>query len=252
MKCLVCVLSVFAILGANALDVRKLSPKYRAKIEQLGGFVESPQPGGKNITLLNAQKVVSGETVDAAVNELRRIMNLPLVRQDASPFSEPPWDRAKNLIGNSVGAVIFLVDVTGYPSLVVAPEQCWALINVSALKVDGAAWDVVADRVEKEINRAFAMLLGASNSLMQPCVMRSVHSLKDLDAVNQSNFCPEPLEKIRLGARSLDIRPFRRGTYRSACLAGWAPPPTNDIQRAIWNKTHELPTNPLPLVKPTK
>ena len=27
-------------------------------------------------------------------------------------------------------------------------------------------------------------------------------------------------------------------TYRQACIEGWAPAPTNDVQKAIWEKVH--------------
>ena len=33
--------------------------------------------------------------------------------------------------------------------------------------------------------------------------------------------------------------------YRTACREGWAPAPTNDIQKAIWNEVRQLPTKPI-------
>jgi len=37
----------------------------------------------------------------------------------------------------------------------------------------------------------------------------------------------------------------QRATYRHACEQGWAPAPTNDYQKAIWNEVHEMPTEPI-------
>ena len=34
-------------------------------------------------------------------------------------------------------------------------------------------------------------------------------------------------------------------TYKRACREGWAPTPTNDVQRAIWEKVHAIPDKPL-------
>ena len=34
-------------------------------------------------------------------------------------------------------------------------------------------------------------------------------------------------------------------TYKKACEEGWAPNPTNEFQKAIWDKVHELPTEPI-------
>ena len=41
------------------------------------------------------------------------------------------------------------------------------------------------------------------------------------------------------------MKPYRLTTYRKACEEGWANPPTNDVQKAIWDKVHALPTEPL-------
>ena len=33
--------------------------------------------------------------------------------------------------------------------------------------------------------------------------------------------------------------------YKTACREGWAPAPTNDVQKAIWDKVHAMPTEPI-------
>ena len=44
----------------------------------------------------------------------------------------------------------------------------------------------------------------------------------------------EPLPKVSGAARALGIIPCRRLIYEDACREGWAPAPTNDYQKAIW------------------
>ena len=39
-------------------------------------------------------------------------------------------------------------------------------------------------------------------------------------------------------ARAHGIGLVRLATYRTACIEGWAPPPTNDVQRTIWERVH--------------
>ena len=34
-------------------------------------------------------------------------------------------------------------------------------------------------------------------------------------------------------------------TYKEACEEGWAPAPTNEIQKAIWDKVRATPKNPM-------
>ena len=50
--------------------------------------------------------------------------------------------------------------------------------------------------------------------------------------------------------------PYIESTYRKACREGWAPAPTNDVQKAIWediNATKERgPANALPIPSPKK
>ncbi len=47
-------------------------------------------------------------------------------------------------------------------------------------------------------------------------------------------------------------KPQSRTTYRKACEEGWAPAPTNDVQKAIWDKVHEMPTEPIKIKPETK
>ena len=42
-----------------------------------------------------------------------------------------------------------------------------------------------------------------------------------------------------LGA--LGVVPAETATYRQACREGWAPAPTNDVQRAIWDRYRAAP-----------
>ena len=41
------------------------------------------------------------------------------------------------------------------------------------------------------------------------------------------------------------VTPARKGIYEAACQQGWAPAPTNDIQKAIWDKVHAVPATPM-------
>ena len=34
-------------------------------------------------------------------------------------------------------------------------------------------------------------------------------------------------------------------THKKACQEGWAPAPTNDVQKAIWEKVHAIPDKPM-------
>ena len=41
------------------------------------------------------------------------------------------------------------------------------------------------------------------------------------------------------------LMPWKQTTYKKACQEGWAPAPTNEYQKAIWDKIHSVPANPM-------
>ena len=45
--------------------------------------------------------------------------------------------------------------------------------------------------------------------------------------------------------KPLGVLPAQRATYMKACQEGWAPPPTNDVQKAVWEKVHAIPDKPI-------
>ena len=47
---------------------------------------------------------------------------------------------------------------------------------------------------------------------------------------------PEPFNKIMTHAQKLGMQPQRMTTYRKAVEEGWAPAPTNDLQRTVWEE----------------
>ena len=46
----------------------------------------------------------------------------------------------------------------------------------------------------------------------------------------------EPFMSMRDCFPKMGISPYRRVTYKMAVKEGWAPAPTNDYQKAIWDK----------------
>ena len=43
----------------------------------------------------------------------------------------------------------------------------------------------------------------------------------------------------------IGFSPAAVATYLTACSEGWAPAPTNDVQKAIWEKVHAIPKQPI-------
>ena len=215
---------------------KRLTPEQQ--MEKFGGFVRKDY-NGRICSFMNAQSRVSDETFDWVAKQITQVLSIPLFVgktkiQDNDSFSpiRSAWTEVRN-----TGAVVSVVDLPSWPSLLVAPEDGWVQVNVAALAKDNPSAEVLDRRMKKELWRAFVLLFGGGNSsMLAQDLMRPVNSLADLDAKPNLAPGPEPFNAVREGAKARGITPVYRTTYRQACIEGWAPAPTNDFQKAILEK----------------
>ncbi len=224
----------------NGIPPRAMSPAMRSNLlARTGGIIQSPAKGPA-ILFLNTQKKVPSAVIREPVAQLEKILRLPFVLRD-QPAEEPVAEAVKALGDPQVAAVIVIGDSASSPSLLLAPENRWALVNVAALGGSGVSAEQLADRVQKETVRAFGMLMGAAYTTQEGCVLKPVLKPEDLDALKAKYLGMETLSKISSQAQRLGVQPSRTTTYRKAVESGWAPAPTNDVQRAIWQKLGKTP-----------
>jgi predicted Zn-dependent protease len=218
-----------------ALTPRTISPAVRSNmLAKIGGMISAPAKGPA-LLYLNTQTRVPAEAVSEPAVHIGKVTRLPYAVR-AQPAAEPVAEAVKAAADANVAAVVVIADTTSYPALLLAPESRWALVNVAALGGAGVSPEALADRTQKEIARAVGMLMGAAYSTQEACVLRPVRTPADLDALKAKTLSVEPLNKIMMCAQHLGMQPTRRTTYRKAVEEGWAPAPTNDVQRAIWQE----------------
>jgi len=242
MKKCVNVFLVSAALAAAAVTAQENpAPKPDAEkaranlLARTGGFIEK-EGEGPALLFLNMQKRVPEAELADVPSQLSRILRAVVALEGVAAPKDSMAAVQKRLEGKGVAAVVGVCDTPGLPSLLVAPEARWALVNVAALAADKPAAETLAARVRKEQWRAFAHLMGAADSAFEHCLMKPVHSLADLDALTAPSVCPEPFGRIMANAGKLGARPVRMVPYRKACEEGWAPAPTNDVQKAVWDE----------------
>ena len=197
----------------------------RARVYCDGGLVFDPSSGSA-IRIVNIADCVPGAILPPVCEAIRQTGQFPVrieVAKSRDDVKNDPKDTPVN---------IFLSD-GGATGLLVAPEEHWAAVNVSALKVDAPSDEVFRDRLEKEIWRALAYAMGGANSQIQPCVMRDIEKPSDLDRYKVKVVSPDPLHKMMQCARQIGLSQGRRVTYRQAVKEGWAPAPLTDVQRRI-------------------
>ena len=234
----------------NTLTAEEKMARRRAasakRVAMSGGWVERT-PSGKVIRIVNAQQKVPVSAIEETVASIKQTLmfSVEIVAGEAGQTYRPS---AENPV------VITLTDSGEDATLLVAPEQAWAVVNVMSLAKDSPRADVLTARAQKEVWRALALVLGASNSMGQPCLMRQINSLDDLDMTQTLVPCPEPFNFMISASRKLGIGRAYRTTYKRACQEGWAPAPTNDVQKAIFEQVkadrERGPTNPITIPPP--
>ena len=217
---------------------------FRRSIAEKGGWVSVPM-AGPAIKLVDATgKGWALEGLEAVKANLDRFGLCPseaVRRQLAGEALAEGRAAARESCG-----VVMLVDGAEDAPLVTAyPEERLALVNMTALLKGVGGSGVRQDRVEKLAWRAIGHLVGCGAPDGYTCVMKPVRNMAELDAMPNKFIHPATFFKARPYFDMCGVTPARKGTYESACQQGWAPAPTNDVQKAIWEKVHAVPATPM-------
>ena len=250
-----------AILAAQAEEGSKLSPEERqARKEKVlaiqmrrnGGMVRKAGSMTGRIAIVNAQTKVDESAFADALAQLRKMLRMDIVFAKGRPVTlATASDELKNTQANMA---LFIVEDDSIPgTILVMPENGWGILNIAPLAV-GADKGKLAARVVKDTVRAFALVTGAANSQYSGSLMGPVTKPEDLDAIESYRLPPDLQSRIFAYAASFGVRPYIQSTYLNACREGWAPAPTNEFQRAIWEQIkadkERGPTNPITIQPP--
>ena len=218
----------------------------RKMYARTGGRIARPHAAGGKFVFINMQGIVPEREIDEPVSTIVRVLQHDVTLEAPAKGGAFSLAQIPSLMERQQAkGAIFLVEDDTCPSVLVAPESGWGIVNVKRLNADSPNPVLLAQRVRREMWRAFAMVNGAANTNMGKCLLQTVLSLKDLDALQAEAFCPEPVNLILAHLDALGVKKYQHTTYRQACIEGWAPMPTNDIQRAIWEQVHAVPKNPM-------
>lgn len=260
----VCSATLFSATNDNALAkaLAKLSPEEQAAAKaarreefqkETGGYVIKEDKDNGLVLVGNAQKRLARDKISHPARYMLAYAKLPVVVRDVDP-SLAANPGPKSAADQKATVVLFIKDDKSCSStIVVSPDERWGFVNVAALDADDPGDEVLASRVCKATNRAICFLLGSGGSKYPNTLVGSFRAgIKDYERFPTDGLPPDVFPRMADYAKGIGIRQVVRTTYYNACKRGWAPAPTNECQKAIWDKVHQLPTNPLPLVKPTK
>lgn len=195
-----------------------------------GGELIKPGSGKGSVVIVNEQKRVPALKFDKVFREVANELKINIRIESAECPAE---------------AVVKVVDSGDVPALTIYPEKNQAVVNVSPLAKDSSSDRQLADRVQKEILRAIAYIVGhASGSPCKGELLDAVTSLERLDAI-KARLPGDILHRSKGFLERIGITPYVKVTYKIACEQGWAPPPTNEFQKAVWDKVHAIPDKPM-------
>ena len=217
-------------LGAGERGSAAEAPVNDAAV--FGGFVEQPAKGV--IALCDYQSKVSREEMEGFFLPSNGFFRLRFVhRRMTGSFDIRNAGAAKG----TAAVAIFIVDDPALPMTLAAPEAKWGVLNTAQISAGTPERRLLLERADKLMSRVGTELLGGIFALQVPfSAMQPVYSVADLDRMNGKAISPQSLTQIAYTLPRIGVFGAWRTTYDQAVREGWAPAPTNDVQRAIWDE----------------
>lgn len=226
---------------------------YRAKkkadrIAYAGGMVRKTEGSGR-IIYANLQSTVETKDIAKTMNVLGKYLKIRIDTLDSK--ADDVKDIKKFLLDNKAKAVVIVVDNESDPTILVAPEDKWAKVNIGKFKDKN-----VKSRAQMELLRTFCYLCGGIGSDYNNPLTGFIGDPTQLDDSPIAELPIDVINRFTPYLKQLGVIPYVEATYRKACREGWAPAPTNDTQKAIWQEANadkeRGPENGLKIPSPNK
>lgn len=235
------VASVAVFADGGKAPAKAPSPEAFKKLiyQKTGGMLKSPGEQKGRIVVVNAAK----DTPSAVVG--KHVESFAKQHKVAVEVVSGSFDLKKPAVQGE--ATLFIADDAELPMSLVAPEARWAMMNIFKLRHEKVQF--FEARVGKELTRALYYLCGAANSQYPNALTGCVTKPEELDTFLDARVPVDVQHRVVPYLSGYGITPYRLVPYRKACMEGWAPQPTNDVQKAIWDETFTMPDKPIRIQK---
>ena len=214
--------------GKKAYTEEEKAALHEKRMQKTGGIVE--RQGKGKVVVVNAQGKYAAADIERGIKAFRDFLKVEMeVRNGTWSFGDKQPEDAN--------AALYIVDDAKLPMSLVAMESHWGVVNVSGL-ADGKRFD-------NELARVMIATLGAGVSQYKVSPMQPVSCPADLDGIVKPVITMDAGMSMNHNLEKIGVTKARMTTYLKACQEGWAPAPTNDYQKAIWDKVHAIPDKPL-------
>ena len=219
------------------LNTLERKAKLEAVVNQrVGGFLEKSGTAKGSIVYVNCQQKAPKTWINESIAYFSEVTKFKVNYAEGTfEIKAPKFDGE---------VAIFIIEDETLPPILVAPENKWALVNITPIAKEQRPI-FFEQRTKKELSRAFAYLCGATGSKYERSLTRGITNQAELDKNYDYELPMDIVQRFWDYMKPLGVLPAQRATYLKACEEGWAPQPTNDVQKAIWDKVHAMPTEPL-------
>lgn len=198
---------------------------------------------------------------DARTNANERVLNRFLKTNDPANLGAPglpvetektplaegacPFASASEKLSKDISLVVMIYDGgEKTPRLSVFPEDRVALINSDRLS------PILREKLlVREISRAIGFTGGTGYAQYRGCVMQPAFSEAEIAALMGDVLQPMTLQNYKKFENRYGMKRTRLVSYEVACYEGWAPEPTNEVQKVIWTEVKDelskAPTKPI-------
>lgn len=238
------ILAACAVLCLAAFSNGEAKPKMTAadRLAKLGGYVIYPGSQKGSVAFIDTQKAVDvSSDMEEVLGYFRH--QVPVKLDYIKAEAGEPMSLKNNINANF--AIVFINDVAQPPSIIV-PEERYAVVNFAKytiglkLPTDEAKYK---RRCARAALKAFVLLCGGGSS-RYPGHVAAAQTPLELDFA-QDKLPIDIQDSVKKYLGAAGVTPMKRTIYQRACQEGWAPQPTNDVQRKIWNQVHQIPDRPL-------
>ena len=246
-KLLLSTIMIIAAIGVFAADKAKPAGGRHRQAAPSGGIVEKPYSGNVFRTI-NAQAAIPADKVAEITLKMRYETIFPFEMGSAAEIDFASAEKAANelLSQGKVGAGVVIVNDPANDDFIRAnPEKRWSILNVAKLLVDKPSTELLEMRFKKLYWHSVVRALGGGYATVRPSVMTPFTDLKSLDAISTDKPSPDVVNLLIDTGSLYGIKVITIASYRTACKSGWAPAPTNEVQRVIWEQIHASPTEPM-------
>lgn len=255
MKSIILLFAAIAVSVASADSepkFKKVKFKGNPILKLTGGKILRPGAKQGEVAFFNLQNAIPSDAFSVFAKHIGTMLH---IKSDVKTINVKEGFNEYKKVFKESGAqfAVFIIDnPLSEDSMIVYPENRYSVVNISPLRANGGEGVFLTERAKKQVARAFFYVAGAASTAVDGNLMSAFPSLQDLDKIPSDAIPVEVIGRVGeyLPRMGCETKTFT--TYRKACQEGWAPAPTNEYQKAIWDKVHAMPTAPIKIKPETK